>query len=87
MSNQLSGQPKSPARAFLRRISPHAVDSNSVQPSAVEPEPADASSLRADLIATAAYYLAERRGFVPGYELADWLAAEREIEREEADTN
>jgi hypothetical protein len=30
-------------------------------------------------IAERAYYKAERRGFVPGHELEDWLAAEREI--------
>jgi len=32
------------------------------------------------LVAEAAYYKAERRGFEPGYEMADWLEAEREIE-------
>jgi hypothetical protein len=26
-----------------------------------------------------AYYRAERRGFLPGHELDDWLAAERQI--------
>jgi hypothetical protein len=31
------------------------------------------------MIAERAYYRAEKRGFVPGYELEDWLAAEREI--------
>lgn len=31
------------------------------------------------MISVAAYFKAERRGFQPGYELADWLAAEREI--------
>lgn len=31
-------------------------------------------------IATAAYYRAERRGFAPGNELADWFAAEREVD-------
>jgi len=31
------------------------------------------------LIAECAYYKAERRGFVPGFELDDWLAAESEI--------
>lgn len=31
------------------------------------------------LISEAAYYRAERRGFAPGDELADWLAAEQEI--------
>jgi hypothetical protein len=33
------------------------------------------------LICTAAYYLAEGRGFCPGGELDDWLAAESEIDR------
>jgi hypothetical protein len=33
-----------------------------------------------ELVGKAAYYRAERRGFVPGFELDDWLAAEREIE-------
>ena len=30
-------------------------------------------------IAEAAYYRAERRGFAPGQEMDDWLAAEAEI--------
>ena len=30
-------------------------------------------------IAEAAYYRAERRGFCPGCEMDDWLAAEREV--------
>jgi hypothetical protein len=33
----------------------------------------------AELIAKTAYYKAEDRGFAPGQELADWLAAEREV--------
>jgi hypothetical protein len=43
-----------------------------------EPPPAPS---REALIATAAYYRAERRGFLPGHEQEDWLAAEREIDR------
>lgn len=45
-----------------------------------------ASSLRLEgedrqlLIAEAAYFRAERRGFQPGRELEDWLAAEIEID-------
>ena len=31
------------------------------------------------LTAERAYFRAERRGFVPGHELEDWLAAEREV--------
>ena len=33
-----------------------------------------------ELIGKSAYYRAERRGFAPGFELEDWLAAELEIE-------
>ena len=36
---------------------------------------------RRAMIAEAAYYRAQRRGFEPGYELDDWYGAERDIER------
>lgn len=32
-----------------------------------------------EMISEAAYYKAEQRGFVPGFEQEDWLAAENEI--------
>jgi hypothetical protein len=32
----------------------------------------------------AAYFLAERRGFAPGHDLDDWLAAEDAIDMEDA---
>lgn len=35
---------------------------------------------RAALIAEAAYFRAEKRGFSPGHETADWLAAEAEVD-------
>lgn len=35
---------------------------------------------RQAMIATAAYYLAQRRGFTPGHEVDDWLAAERQVD-------
>ena len=35
---------------------------------------------RRRLVAEAAYFRAEQRGFVPGQELEDWLAAEIEID-------
>jgi hypothetical protein len=35
---------------------------------------------RYHLISKAAYFLAERRGFIPGAELKDWLEAEAEID-------
>ncbi len=35
---------------------------------------------RRELVAVEAYFLAERRGFTPGCELDDWLAAEATVE-------
>jgi hypothetical protein len=47
-----------------------------------KPRPPVAEPSESDLqrwIAEAAYYRAERRGFEPGGETQDWLAAEAEI--------
>jgi hypothetical protein len=32
------------------------------------------------MVAAEAYFLAERRGFIAGYELEDWVTAERVVE-------
>ena len=50
---------------------------------ASEAAPPDVPSFqeaREEMIRVAAYYRAEKRGFVPGMELSDWLAAEADIE-------
>lgn len=39
-----------------------------------------ARDVRHEQIAQAAYFRAERRGFGPGHELEDWLAAEGEVD-------
>jgi hypothetical protein len=44
-------------------------------PDSIPHEPTAAE--RHEMIATAAYYLAERRGFAPGQAEVDWLAAMR----------
>lgn len=36
---------------------------------------------RDKLVAQAAYFRAEKRGFAPGYELQDWVEAEAEVKR------
>ena len=55
----------------------------------VAPQPAESvhifSSSRSTgqrnrMVEKAAYYAAERRGFEPGHELEDWLAAEQQID-------
>ena len=38
------------------------------------------ASVREDLIRDAAYFRAQARGFAPGSEVSDWLAAEEEID-------
>ena len=42
------------------------------------------SESREARIAEAAYWRAERRGFSAGQELDDWLAAEREVDEDDA---
>lgn len=64
-------------------------DTLTVQTTAADDPPAlDQSDARTDpidhealgeMIAKAAYYRAERRGFEPGYEIEDWIAAEAEV--------
>lgn len=46
----------------------------------LDPDAAWRDEDRLEMIAANAYYRAERRGFLPGYELADWLEAEREVD-------
>jgi len=64
------------------RVSKRARSTRKTEPQA----PADSSPPAIDvtrraMIAEAAYYRAQRRGFEPGYELDDWVSAEAEIER------
>jgi hypothetical protein len=67
--NPISATPRKPAP---RRKSP----ARKAQSTArfVDPEQ------RTALIAQAAYFRAERRGFAPGHETEDWLAAEAEVD-------
>ncbi|MBI3902473.1 MAG: DUF2934 domain-containing protein [Nitrosomonadales bacterium] len=54
-----------PAKRVARKVS---------KPASVSPED------RYHMIATAAYYLAEKRGFAGGYEMNDWISAEAQID-------
>jgi hypothetical protein len=45
------------------------------------PAPTLSPELRQAYIAQAAYFRAARRGFAPGCELEDWLAAEAEVDK------
>jgi hypothetical protein len=37
-------------------------------------------TLRHELVSVAAYFRAEARGFAPGHDVEDWLAAEQDID-------
>ncbi|MDD5248878.1 MAG: DUF2934 domain-containing protein [Rhodocyclaceae bacterium] len=51
------------------------------KPAAKPKKAAVPSEQRRNYVEVAAYYIAERHGFTPGRELADWEAAEAEIDR------
>lgn len=53
---------------------------NKFQPQTLVTAGAFEQTDRTEMIATAAYYRAERRDFAPGQDMDDWLDAEREIE-------
>ena len=61
-------------RAPRKRVAPAAKPA--AYPNFVDPQQ------RAALIARAAYFRALHRGFAPGHEEADWLAAEVEVDAE-----
>ncbi len=72
-------RPKSPETAAPAKRAPRkraAASAETDHPKFVDP------TQRAALIARAAYFRAQNRGFVPGHELADWLAAEAEVDAE-----
>lgn len=74
---------KAPARAAARVAVPEpliaapadAIEEAHAVAALVPPE------VRAQMIAEAAYYRAEARGFEPGRDLEDWLEAEAQIDR------
>jgi hypothetical protein len=76
---------KTPATVTVRKRAPRKTTAPANQiPRTGNPDDAPASFVgpgqRAALIAKAAYYRAEKRGFAPGHETEDWLAAESEVD-------
>jgi hypothetical protein len=81
----MNSQPKAPRAAkrprpvlqVKQRREPKLAHADIVRMAKVEAE--SRACVRHDMIATAAYFRAHQRGFEPGHELEDWLAAETEI--------
>ena len=61
-----------PFSKFIKSLTPRQTE-ESRAPAFVGPMPRD------EMVAQAAYFRAEHRGFLPGYELGDWLGAEAEL--------
>ena len=77
MANTTSIQAQPAATSSVSKDEPQAVPAASTQ--ALLAAPHSAGGAPENMIAVAAYYRAERRGFAPGHELEDWFAAEAEI--------
>jgi len=68
------------SRTRIRRADPQREIVSSTVTKEVRPVMRTASDQeRRDLIALTAYYLAESRGFEPGHEEEDWIAAEARV--------
>jgi hypothetical protein len=74
-NDPVESEPKPKRTLTVRRGKPAQIDAPPVPDRVSAPR-----TTRFEMIATAAYYIAERRGFTPGDELADWLAAESAVE-------
>jgi DUF2934 family protein len=81
-----SDSPQKPAptttpNPAVEKSAPRGKTTRAKQTAAPKPSPLDISeNARRGMIAEAAYLRAERRGFMPGFEVEDWLAAEAEVD-------
>jgi len=74
--------PKTP-RTRAKSATPRATTTTAKKPAAAAKVPAAVTvseDVRRGMIAEGAYLRAERRGFAPGHEDMDWLAAEAEVD-------
>ena len=74
---RVAAAPKPPAKKAAATGKTPARKSAGTQPRPAVAVPSSAE--REEMVRTAAYFRAERRGFAPGYEWEDWLAAEAEV--------
>ena len=70
---------KNPTTVTVRKRAPRKTAVAQAVESAI-PAPFTGPEQRAALIAEAAYFRAEKRGFGAGHETEDWLAAEAEVD-------
>lgn len=72
-----------PVKAVAAKAAPvkAVAEAKSVKSAPVRRRHATDPEQRRNYIEVAAYFIAERHGFTPGRELADWASAEAEIDR------
>jgi len=72
----VAGRPAAPKKpAAARKAGSGKTVGGKARPAVPGPTPV----AREERVRTAAYFRSERRGFAPGYEWEDWLAAEAEV--------
>jgi Protein of unknown function (DUF2934) len=80
-NRRLPGAPDSPDPAPAAEGSPLKRPLRAPKPApAAPPRVRVTAEARRAMIAESAYLRAERRGFAPGHEVDDWLAAEAEVD-------
>lgn len=77
-SGRTTESPQPPAKVAPRRRAPAATATAPAAPATTATTVSD--DARRAMIAQAAYLRAERRGFTPGNEVEDWMAAEAEVD-------
>lgn len=81
MSRESGNSRAHPRRASRHRQGAHLPIPSVVTRSSACIEPPTREASREAMIAEAAYFRSAHRGFEPGHEVDDWLAAEAEIDR------
>jgi DUF2934 family protein len=74
MARTKNPETPAPAKRAPRKRAAAPVESAAPYPTFVDPQQ------RSGLIAQAAYFRALNRGFAPGHDMEDWLAAEVEVD-------
>jgi hypothetical protein len=84
MVSDLKGKTLASAAPIPRISNPEPASRGGVLPDVGNEKAAAPQTDRKSQISLAAYYKAEQRGFTSGNEIADWLAAEQEVDAHEA---
>jgi hypothetical protein len=69
-----------PVVSTKKRVRPRTLTRNGQALSIAKTDVTVSDDVRRAMIAEAAYLRAEQRGFASGYEVEDWLLAEREVD-------